>query len=204
LVAVTKQAPIDFVQGLYDLGVRRMAENRPQQLWEKAAALPSDVRWHMVGRFQTNKIARTLPAVALVHSVDRRSLAEALSAEAARAGIEVRCLLQVNVTGEETKGGFAPDEVAEVLAWAAALPGLRVDGLMTMARYEDEAEACRPTFQALRRLRDSAANRNGVGDLPILSMGMSNDFEPAVEEGATHVRIGSALFEGVGPSPSST
>jgi pyridoxal phosphate enzyme (YggS family) len=185
LVAVTKTVPVEVAAGLVALGVRDLGENRPQELWRKAEAL-KDVRWHLIGHLQRNKIERTLPLAHRIHSVDSLRLLEAIDA-AGPADV----LLEFNCSGEASKGGFAPPEAPALRAALGKLTRARVVGLMTMAALEDEPEKCRPTFQTLRGLRDE------IGPLPELSMGMSNDFEVAIEEGATAVRIGTALFEGL-------
>ncbi len=158
------------------------------------------VRWHLIGHLQRNKIERTLPLVSRIHSVDSLRLLGALETMAENlAPVQpLPVLLEINVSREASKHGFAPEEVDGLAAAVAALKHVRVDGLMTMAAYEEDAERTRPTFAALRELRDrlSATLRR---PLPHLSMGMSNDFEVAVEEGATMVRLGTVLFEGIGP-----
>ena len=178
--------------GLLDLG-----ESRPQELRRKAAALPKTVRWHLIGHLQRNKIEATLPLVELIHSVDSVRLLRALEREA---GIQQRALeifLEVNVGGEASKHGFAPGEVPDLAPTLQALQHLRVGGLMTMAPLMP-AEECRPVFATLRRLRDQLRERLAPPhDVRQLSMGMTNDFEVAVEEGATLVRLGSILFEGL-------
>ena len=197
LVAVTKTVSPEIAAELPALGVLDLGENRPQELWRKAPALPASVRWHLIGHLQRNKIDRTLPLTHLIHSVDSVRLLEALDAEAAKQGRDVRVLLEVNASGEASKHGFAPAEVTGLAPAIRALTRVRVDGLMTMAALQDP-EACRPTFAALRALRDRLK-----GELPAphtmahLSMGMTNDFEVAIEEGATFVRLGSVLFEGL-------
>jgi pyridoxal phosphate enzyme (YggS family) len=163
-------------------------------LWRKAAVVPPPVRWHLIGHLQRNKIERTLPVVARIHSVDSLRLLDALEA----AGQTLPALLEVNASREASKHGFAPEEVEPLAASLAGLRHVRIDGMMTMAAYEDDPERARPTFAALRRLRDRLAAALGR-PLPELSMGMSHDFEVAVEEGATMVRLGTVLFEGVGP-----
>ena len=186
---------------LAELGVRDLGESRPQELWRKAAALPA-VRWHLIGHLQRNKIERTLPLVHCIHSVDSLRLLAALEEEAARTGRTVDVLLEVNASREANKQGFAPEDLPGLAPALAALKRVRVTGLMTMAAYEEDPERCRPTFVLLRELRDRL--RTAVGSaqpLTELSMGMTNDFEVAVEEGATLVRIGTALFEGLTEEP---
>ncbi len=198
LVAVTKTATVEAAAVLAELGVRDLGENRPQELRRKAAALPPPVRWHLIGHLQRNKIADTLSLVRLIHSADSLRLLAALEEEAARQERTVDVLLQSNASREARKQGFAPEEVPGLAPALLGLKRVRVTGLMTMAAYEDDPERCRPTFVRLRKLRDRL--RAAVGPahpLTELSMGMSNDYEVAVEEGSTLVRIGTALFEGL-------
>lgn len=192
LVAVTKTVGSEVARLLPGLGVVDLGENRPQELWKKAAAIPG-VRWHMIGHLQRNKVERTVPLVHLVHSVDSVRLLEALETQER----PVDVLLEVNCSGEARKGGFAPEALLEVVGPLERLKWVRVRGLMTMAAYEEEAERCRPTFVLLRTLRDELRQRLGERHpLEELSMGMSNDFEVAIEEGATMIRLGTILFEG--------
>jgi pyridoxal phosphate enzyme (YggS family) len=197
LVAVTKTVSAEVATLLPGLRVHDLGESRPQELWRKAAAVPL-VRWHLIGHLQRNKIERTLPMVSRIHSVDSLRLLRALetAAETLADPRPLPALLEVNVSREASKHGFAPEEVDDIAAALAVLKHVRVDGLMTMAAYEEDPEKTRPTFRALRELRDrlAAAVRR---PLPHLSMGMSNDFEIAVEEGATMVRLGTVLFEGI-------
>jgi hypothetical protein len=194
LVAVTKTVSAEVAALLPGLGVADLGESRPQELWRKAAALPASVRWHLIGHLQRNKVERTLPLVCCVHSVDSVRLLQELEAQA----VGVEALLEVNASREASKHGFGPEEVPALAPALAALRHVRVTGLMTMAAYDEEPERCRPTFVMLRRLRDRLREALGPGHaLPQLSMGMSNDFEVAVEEGATLVRLGTVLFEGL-------
>jgi pyridoxal phosphate enzyme (YggS family) len=198
LVAVTKTVSVAVAELLPALGVLDLGENRPQELWRKAAALPAAVRWHLIGHLQRNKIERTLPLVQRIHSVDSGRLLTALDEEAAKRDMAPDVLLEINASREVNKHGFTPEEAAGLASLLRALHCVRVGGLMTMAAYEEDAERCRPTFTLLRSLRDRLRTELGVPDaLPHLSMGMSNDFEVAVEEGATLVRLGSVLFEGL-------
>ncbi|MBI3407033.1 MAG: YggS family pyridoxal phosphate-dependent enzyme [Planctomycetes bacterium] len=197
LVAVTKTVSTEMACGLVELGVHDLGENRPQELWRKTAELPKSVRWHLIGHLQRNKIERTLPVVERIHSVDSIRLLEAIETEAAKQNHQIGVFLEVNASGEASKQGFDPSNLPDVIPAAAAFKHVRVEGLMTMAPLQD-AEACRPTFAKLRNLRDELAPRlEAPHRLVHLSMGMSNDFEVAVEEGATFVRLGSVLFEGV-------
>ncbi len=198
LIAVTKYAPLEWVRGLIELGVADLGESRPQQLIARAAELPSSVRWHQIGHLQRNKAESLLPVVARIHSVDSMRLMEQLAKSAQQRGCRPRILLEVNVTDEASKDGFAASVL--VAAWPAILEqtSLEIDGLMTMAPLGDTAENARPAFRGLRELRDRLVEMSsGRIALPQLSMGMSGDFEVALEEGATFVRVGSGLFEGL-------
>ncbi len=195
LVAVTKTVSPNIAAIVAELGVNDLGENRPQELWKKAEATPS-ARWHLIGHLQRNKIDRTIPLVELTHSVDSDRVLESLDAFGRKRGRPVPLLLEVNCSGEESKGGFARDEIPTIGDKVVSLAGVTVRGLMTMAAYADDPQAARPAFSALRELRDSLRTRTGLA-LAELSMGMSNDFEVGVEEGATFVRIGTTLFEGL-------
>lgn len=193
LVAVTKTTSAEVAALLPGLGLLDLGENRPQELWRKAAALPAGVRWHLVGHLQRNKIERTLPLVHRIHAVDSLRLLQAL--EAAKAEKPIDVLLEVNASGEGSKQGFRPEEVPGLAAAIAGLRQVRVGGLMTMAALEEDPERCRPTFVRLHQLRDQLQAALGPEPrLDQLSMGMTNDFEIAVEEGATLVRLGTVLF----------
>jgi PLP dependent protein len=194
LVAVTKTAPEPVLPLLPALGLTHLAESRPQQLWRRAPLAPAS--WHLVGHLQRNKVERTLPLVALIHSVDSDRLLRALEAEAAKQSRRADVLLEVKTSAEESKLGLSADEVRALVPVLEELQRVRVSGLMTMAPLE-EPERCRESFAALRRLRDEIRPQLRGHDLAELSMGMSNDFETAIEEGATLVRVGSALFEGL-------
>ncbi|HEY7327679.1 MAG TPA: YggS family pyridoxal phosphate-dependent enzyme [Gemmataceae bacterium] len=195
LVAVTKTVSAEVAALLPNLGVHDLGESRPQELWHKAT-LVKNVRWHLIGHLQRNKIERTLPLIARIHSVDSLRLLQALEEACGKTGRTLPALLEVNASREPAKHGFAPEEVLGLAPRLAELKHVHIEGLMTMAAYEDKPERTRPTFSALRTLRDRLAAELGRS-LPQLSMGMSNDFEIAVEEGATLVRLGTILFEGV-------
>lgn len=196
LVAVTKSASPEVAKVAAEVGMLDLAESRPQELWKKAAAVPS-ARWHLIGHLQRNKIDRTVPLVSLVHSVDSERLLEALAAFGTKRGTSVPVLLEVNCSREAAKGGFSPEAVPALGDRLASLPGVSVRGLMTMAAYSDNPEPARPAFAELRQLRAELRSQHGL-EFPHLSMGMSGDYEVAVEEGATLVRIGTSLFEGLG------
>jgi pyridoxal phosphate enzyme (YggS family) len=196
LVAITKTVSAASAALLPELGVIDLGESRPQELWNKAPILPTTVRWHLVGHLQRNKIERTLPLVHLIHSVDSLRLLTALEQEAGKGGRPVDALLEVNASREANKHGFTPEELPGLVSQVAALQYVRVHGLMTMAAFEENPERCRPTFALLRELRDGLrVTLPEPHRLEHLSMGMTNDFEVAIEEGATLVRIGTALFE---------
>jgi len=201
LIAVTKYVSVEVAGLLFEAGCRDFGESRPQELWQKAAAFQSrDVTWHMIGHLQRNKVRRTLPIAALLHSCDRVRLLEEINRVAGELGIASRILLEVNISGDETKHGFAPDSLATVIDKLPAYGNVNVGGLMAMASLHGDLAAARRDFTRLRMLRDELSTQlpDGV-DLDQLSMGMSRDFEVAIEEGATIVRVGSALFEGIEP-----
>jgi len=200
LVAVTKYVGSDDVWALVAAGCRDLGESRPQQLWQKAAALKTaDVSWHLIGHLQRNKVARTLPLVSLVHSGDNLRLLETLDAEAAHANCTpVPVLLEVNISGDTAKHGFQPHELGPLADRFACLPRIDIKGLMAMAGREGNLDDARREFSALRQLRDELRRAwAGRWSLDELSMGMSSDYEVAIEEGATLVRVGTALFEGL-------
>jgi pyridoxal phosphate enzyme (YggS family) len=198
LVVVTKSVSVEIASLLPQLGIQDLGESRPQELWRKAAALPGNIRWHQVGHLQSNKIERTLPLVHLIHSADRPGLLQALEQECRRQGRSTDVLLEVNASGEFSKHGFAPEALPIALAQLPNLRQVRVRGLMTMAAFEENPEKCRPTFARLRQLRDQLGDKiPAPHSLQHLSMGMSNDFPVAIEEGATMIRLGTALFDGI-------
>ena len=199
LVTVTKTVSSAVAALLPELGLIDLGENRPQELWRKAKVLPSSIHWHLIGHLQRNKIEPTLPLVRMIHSVDSVRLLQALEETAGKQERQVEVLLEVNAAAEASKHGFAPNEMASLVPSINALKHVRVRGLMTMAPLQ-AAEDCRPVFVTMRRLREALQKDVApVHDLRHLSMGMSNDFEVAVEEGATMVRLGSVLFEGLTP-----
>jgi PLP dependent protein len=200
LVGVTKYVDAATARSLFDSGLLELAESRPQELWKKAEALQDlPIRWHAIGHLQRNKVERTLPLIALLHSGDSLPLLEAVSAAAVKQGRVVQTLLEVNISGDSAKHGFSPESLRSSLPQVAILPGIQVRGLMAMAALEGASERARRDFAALRELRDVLrADCPPQVDLTELSMGMSGDFVEAIEEGATIVRVGSALFEGIG------
>ncbi|MGM0689799.1 MAG: YggS family pyridoxal phosphate-dependent enzyme [Bacillota bacterium] len=191
LIAVTKTVGIDEVRRAAALGITDFGENRVQEAAAKVANIP-EVRWHFIGHLQSNKVKDVLTAYTLIHSLDRPSLARALQRSAERINGKVDALVQVNVSGEESKYGLAPEGLKEFLYQASSYDRIIIKGLMTMAPFVDNPEDTRIYFRRLRQLRDENATRSL--DLSELSMGMTNDYMVAVEEGATMVRIGTALF----------
>ena len=198
LVAVTKYAELEWVRELIELGITDLGESRPKQLAARAGQLPSHVRWHLIGHLQRNKIDLILPIVDRLHSADSTRLFQSLNDRGRSLGLRPRVLIEVNVAGEASKDGFTVDELLTAWPGIQQFDSLAVEGLMTMAPLSDNPESARPVFRALRdlrdRLRDSSAGRF---PLPDLSMGMSGDFETGIEEGATIIRIGSSLFDGL-------
>jgi hypothetical protein len=201
LLAVTKYVSLDVTAQLVAAGCYDLGESRPQDLWSKAAALDNaSIRWHLIGHLQRNKLRRTLPLVSLLHSVDSARLLEAIQSEAVLAGRVPDVLLEVNISGDPTKTGLPIDDLPALLERAGQLGNVRVRGLMGMASLEGGVDVARRDFARLRELRDRLApGCSPQVSLAELSMGMSGDFEAAIEEGATIVRIGSALFEGLDP-----
>jgi PLP dependent protein len=198
LVAVTKYAELEWVRDLVELGETQLGESRPQQLCHRVAELAGDVRWHMIGHLQRNKVDMVVPAAELIHSVDSLRLLRKIESSAAAVGKRSRILLEVNVSGEDSKDGFTPEELRSHWQEILDLKHVDVQGLMTMAPHSDQAESARQFFRQLRELRDELAARSESRlTLPELSMGMSGDFEVAIEEGATLIRIGSRIFDGL-------
>jgi PLP dependent protein len=200
LVAVTKYVSAEVAAAVVEAGCLDLGESRPQELWAKAAVLKHpEVRWHMIGHLQRNKIRRTLPLVHLMQSVDSPRILAALEEEAAAQQLTVPALLEVNVSGDSTKTGLPPEELDRVLEQAATLQHVLIRGLMGMASLEGDDAAARGDFARLRELRDRVRTTVPAHHVSLdeLSMGMSGDFEIAIEEGATIVRLGSILFEGV-------
>jgi len=196
LVAVSKTKPVSDIQELYELGHRDFGENYVQELTEKATQLPPDIRWHFIGHLQSNKVKHIAPFIHLIHGVDSLSLLKEVNKQAARNNRVINILLQVHIAQEETKFGLSEDELSEV-AFATGDPLYRyvkICGLMGMASFTDDVEKLRGEFKELKRMLEQL--RLPVSDYkqPILSMGMSSDYEVAIEEGSNMVRIGSLLF----------
>lgn len=195
LIAVSKTKPVSMLQEVYDLGIRNFGENKVQELSEKYGQMPEDMVWHMIGHLQRNKVKNIVDKAALIHSVDSMRLAETIEAEAAKKDIIVNILLEVNVAEEDSKFGLKVDEVLPLVEEIAKLPHLRIKGLMTIAPFVEDAEENRPVFARLRKLSVDIANKNIDNvSVEVLSMGMTNDYQVAIEEGATMVRVGTGIF----------
>lgn len=196
LVAVSKTMPPEAVREAIAAGVQDLGENRVQEARDKIAACPGRASWHLIGHLQSNKAKLAVELFDCIQSLDSLRLGEELQRHGQRLGKRVRCLVQVNVGAEAQKSGSASSELRELLEGLRELPNLQVDGLMAIPPFLDDPEAVRPYFRRLRELRDALAGTGLVGS--DLSMGMTGDFEVAIEEGATLVRIGTAIFGGRG------
>jgi pyridoxal phosphate enzyme (YggS family) len=195
LVAVSKTKPLELVQAAYTMGVRDFGENRVQEALSKSADFhPADLHWHLIGHLQSNKASKVVGPFACIHSVDSLHLAQILDHHAQQQGKSVSILLQVNIAGETSKEGMTPEETPELARQILALPGLRVEGLMTIAPLVADPEEVRPVFRSLRQLRDRLRDEAPGSTWSQLSMGMTDDYMVAIEEGATLVRVGRALF----------
>lgn len=195
LIAVSKTKPVETLKEAYDLGVRVFGENKVQELTEKYDALPDDIEWHMIGHLQRNKIKYIIEKAHLIHSVDSIRLAEAIEKEAAKHNTIANILIEVNVAREESKFGLLPEEVDAFVDKVAEFSHICVKGLMTIAPYVVNPEENRPIFAHLRKLSVDIAAKNAHNiTMGVLSMGMTNDYEVAIEEGATMVRVGTGIF----------
>ena len=195
LIAVSKTKPIETLQEAYDLNVRIFGENKVQELVDKYEALPNDINWHMIGHLQRNKVKYIIDKVSCIHSVESVRLAETIEKEAAKHNCIVDVLVEVNVAGEDSKFGLSTEEVPAFVEEIAKFPHLRVKGLMTIAPFVDDPEENRPVFKALKKLSvDIAAKNIDNVIMNVLSMGMTNDYQVAIEEGATMVRVGTGIF----------
>ncbi len=195
LIAVSKTKPVEMLQEAYAYGCRDFGENKVQELIEKFEEMPKDIRWHMIGHLQRNKVKYIVDKVYLIHSVDSLRLAEEISKEAVKKDVCVKILVEVNVANEETKFGTTCDEVKQLVYDIAKLPNIRVKGLMTIAPFVENAEENRPIFSKLRKIAVDIMKENIDNiDMEILSMGMTGDYTVAISEGATCVRVGTGIF----------
>lgn len=195
LIAVSKTKPMSMIEGLLPLGVVDFGENKVQELTAKEEALPSHIRWHMIGHLQRNKVKYIVDKAFLIHSVDSLRLAEAVSQEAGKKGVTANILIEVNVAGEDSKFGVRPEETAALAEAISKLPNISVKGLMTIAPFVENAEENREVFRNLRKLSvDIEEKKFNNVTMAVLSMGMTGDYEVAIEEGATMVRVGTGIF----------
>ena len=195
LIAVSKTKPVPMLQEAYDAGCRDFGENKVQEIMDKIDKLPSDIRWHMIGHLQTNKVKYIVGKVFLIHSVDSLHLAEAISKEAVKQNTTVNILIEVNVAKEDTKYGAMAEDTVSLVEKIALLPGICVKGLMTIAPYVENPQENRQYFVKLRQLAVDIKSKNIDNvHMDILSMGMTGDYMVAIEEGATYVRVGTGIF----------
>lgn len=195
LIAVSKTKPVSMISELYENGCRHFGENKVQELVDKYEALPKDIQWHMIGHLQRNKVKYIVDKVFLIHSVDSLRLAEEINKEAEKKQVCVNILIEVNVAGEESKFGCALEEAADLTAEIAKLPNIRVKGYMTIAPYVENPQDNRQYFKKLKQLSVDITQKN-IDNVSVeyLSMGMTGDYEVAVEEGADFVRVGTGIF----------
>lgn len=195
LIAVSKTKPVEMLQEAYDAGARNFGENKVQEIVDKYDQLPQDIRWHMIGHLQRNKVKYIVDKVEMIHSVDSLRLAEAIDKEAKKKEVTVPILIEVNVAEEESKFGLSLEEVTAMAEDISKLTNLQIKGLMTVAPFVEDPEENRKVFRSLKKLSvDIAAKNINNVTMSVLSMGMTNDYEVAVEEGATMVRVGTAIF----------
>lgn len=195
LIAVSKTKPIQMLQEAYDFGVCVFGENKVQEIVDKYEALPKDISWHMIGHLQRNKVKYIIDKVDMIHSVDSLRLAETIEKEAAKKDLIIKILIEVNVAKEESKFGVMPEKVEELVSQISQLPHIRICGLMTIAPFVENPEENRIYFNRLRNIAvDIERKKSDNVIMSILSMGMTNDYEVAIEEGSTMVRVGTGLF----------
>lgn len=195
LIAVSKTKPVSMIEELLPLGVRDFGENKVQELTAKEEVLPKDIRWHMIGHLQRNKVKYVIDKACMIHSVDSLRLAQEISKEAVKHDLFIPVLIEVNVAGEESKFGVSVEEAPSLVEETAKLPGIQVKGLMTIAPNVDDPEENRNVFRNLRKLSVDIREKNFDNvTMNVLSMGMTGDYEVAIEEGATHVRVGTGIF----------
>lgn len=195
LIAVSKTKPIELIKEAYDYGIRDFGENKVQEILEKYEQLPKDIRWHMIGHLQTNKVKMVLDKVEYIHSIDSIKLASVIDKEAKKKGIVVKGFLELNIVGEETKFGFSVEELNSIVEELAVFGNLRIIGLMIVAPFVDIAEKNREIFKKMKKIAvDINAKKIHNVEISELSMGMSGDYLVAIEEGSTFVRVGSSIF----------
>ena len=195
LIAVSKTKPVEMLQEVYNEGIRDFGENYVQELADKIEIMPKDIRWHMIGHLQRNKVKYLVGKVACIHSVDSLRLAEVINERSIKLGVVTKIMAEVNIAGEESKFGFTRDEVFDFAEKVSTMEGVKLVGLMTSAPYVNDPEENRQYFREMKSLSVDINEKN-INNINIteLSMGMTNDYIVAVEEGATHVRVGTAIF----------
>lgn len=195
LIAVSKTKPVEMLQEVYNEGIRDFGENYVQELADKIEIMPKDIRWHMIGHLQRNKVKYLVGKVACIHSVDSLRLAEVINERSIKLGVVTEIMAEVNIAGEESKFGFTRDEVFDFAEKVSTMEGVKLVGLMTSAPYVNDPEENRQYFREMKSLSVDINEKN-INNINIteLSMGMTNDYIVAVEEGATHVRVGTAIF----------
>ena len=195
LIAVSKTKPAEMVQEAYDLGIRLFGENKVQEIIQKKPVLPEDIRWHMIGHLQRNKVHQVMGKAVLIHSVDSLRLAEQIEADAAKKDMTADILLEVNVAKEESKYGFFLEDTEAAIREIAKFPHVRIKGLMTIAPFVENPEENRPVFKKLYEFAVDIGKKNIDNvTMDVLSMGMTGDYQVAIEEGATMVRVGTGIF----------
>lgn len=195
LIAVSKTKPVSALMEAYESGCRIFGENKVQELVDKYEVMPKDIKWHMIGHLQRNKVKYIVDKAALIHSVDSLKLAEEISKEAVKKQVQVSILIEVNVAGEDTKFGVKPEDAEMLIRKIAALPGISIKGLMTIAPYVDDPEENRQYFGQLKQLLVDINQKNIDNvSMNVLSMGMTGDYTVAIEEGATFIRVGTGIF----------
>ena len=195
LIAVSKTKPVEMLQEIYDAGARDFGENKVQEMCDKSEALPSDIRWHMIGHLQTNKVKYIVDKVALIHSVDSLHLAEEIQKQAVKKDVVVSVLIEVNIAEEASKFGIHKEETIQLVKKISKLDHIRIKGLMTIAPYVEDPEDNRLYFREIKQLSVDINNQNIDNvSMEILSMGMTGDYMVAIEEGSTMVRVGTGIF----------
>lgn len=195
LIAVSKTKPVEMLEEAYETGIREFGENKVQEMMDKYEVMPKDIHWHMIGHLQRNKVKYLMGKAALIHSVDSLRLAEEISAQSVKHEVTTDILIEVNIAGEETKFGTDREDAIALVEAAAKLPNIHICGLMTIAPFVENPEDNRKYFQQIRQLSVDIKEKNIDNvDMRILSMGMTGDYEVAIEEGATMVRVGTGIF----------
>lgn len=195
LIAVSKTKPVEMLQEVYDCGIREFGENKVQEMTGKMEELPSDIKWHMIGHLQRNKVKYIVGRTELIHSVDSLRLAEEISGQSVKKGVISDILVEVNIAQEDTKFGTSREEAIQLVEAIAGLPNIRVKGLMTIAPYVENPEDNRKYFEEIKQLSVDITSKNIDNvSMNVLSMGMTGDYMVAIEEGATHVRVGTGIF----------